>query len=138
MKSINFDSGFREYALNGDEKNTVKINTTDINLIGRIKEMENKVNDLQSEIKNTESLSPELIEKIDRELRNVINKAFDTDICTPAFRNANLLSPTQNGGLLFMGLLNALTEAVKADVESTKTRPEVQKYLEDVHTSEQS
>ena len=37
MKSINFQTGvWREYAVNGDETNTVRVNISDINVIGRM------------------------------------------------------------------------------------------------------
>ena len=36
MKSINFDEGYKNYAVNGDEKRIVRVRVTDINLLKRV------------------------------------------------------------------------------------------------------
>ena len=49
MQSINFDTGYKTYAVNGDESNVIRINVADLSIKSRIKEMYARIADLESE-----------------------------------------------------------------------------------------
>ncbi len=124
MKTINFDNGVREYALNGDEKNVIRVNVSDVNLMHRLALLENKVNEMLGGTQ-TEELTGEALFKLDTELKAAVNEAFGADICTPAFGAVNCLSPVSDGRTIFESFFEAFLPAIKEDIESfAKVRAE--------------
>lgn len=133
MKSIDFDNGYKTYAINGDENCVIKINTTDFNLPKRIKDANTSI---QAVIKDYEGKdAAEDMAAFDEKVRKIINEVCGGDICTPAFGSANLFSITSNGNYIFENFLGALLPVIQADIEeaakAAQVRPEVQKYLEE-------
>ena len=133
MKSIDFDSGYKTYAINGDESCVIRINTTDFNLPKRIQDANESINAVIKEYEGKNAA--EDIAGFDAKVRNIINEVFGSDICTPAFGAANLFSITSNGNYIFENFLGALLPVIQADIEeatkAAQVRPEVQKYLEE-------
>ncbi len=139
MKSINFDEGYREYKLNEDDSRVIRIRITDANLKSRIEKSMERTNELISKYK-TRPNSSQLAE-LDKDIRTILNDAFDSDICTPAFGTASLITPLPDGKLLLFSFFDAFLPVLKADMEAMKltmkikqpeVRPEVQKYIEPV------
>jgi hypothetical protein len=135
MKSISFDEGYREYKLNGDDSRVIRIQITDPNLYSRIEKGMEKAESLIGKYKNTDSY--EKLAQFDKEVKAILNEAFGTDICTPAFGSASVLTPTSDGStLLIYAFFEAFMPALKEDIESMKAsmaqevRPEVKKYLD--------
>lgn len=133
MKSIDFDSGFKTYAINGDESCVIKINTTDFNLPKRIQDANDTIKTVISEYEGKNAADD--IAGFDTKVREIINEVFGSDICTPAFGKTNLFSITSNGNYIFENFLGALLPVIQADIEeaakAAQVRPEVQKYLEE-------
>lgn len=139
MKSINFDEGYREYKLNEDDSRVIRIRITDANLKSRIEKAMERTNELISKYK-TRPNSSQLAE-FDINVRTIINDAFGSDICTPAFGTASLLTPLPDGKLLLFSFFDAFLPVLKADMDALKMtmkikqpeiRPEVQRYIEPV------
>ena len=65
------------------------------------------------------------------EFREIINRAFDSDICTPAFGNASPFAIVGGGKMLYEAFLEALLPALEKEFKAVQTepRPEVKKYL---------
>ena len=133
MKSIDFDSGFKTYAINGDENCVIRINTTDFNLPKRIQDANDTIKTVISEYEGKNAADD--IAGFDTKVREIINEVFGSDICTPAFGKTNLFSITSNGNYIFENFLGALLPVIQADIEeaarAAQVRPEVQKYLEE-------
>ncbi len=133
MRSINFDGGYKTYAINGDENCTIKIQVTDFNLPKRINDALTEIEGVVEKAKGNRS--DEDMASFDTEIRATINKVFGSDICTPAFGIANVCSIASNGEPIFYNFFNALLPIVKEDIETAakaaEVRPEVQKYLEE-------
>lgn len=133
MKSIDFDSGFKTYAINGDENCVIRINTTDFNLPKRIQDANGTIKTVISEYEGKNAADD--IAGCDTKVREIINEVFGSDICTPAFGKTNLFSITSNGNYIFENFLSALLPVIQADIEeaakAAQVRPEVQKYLEE-------
>lgn len=131
MQSINYDTGVREYALNGDESNTIKIMISDLNLIVRINDMQEKLSDIAA---GFEDMTANQVMEMDSAVRELINTAFGTDVCTAAFGKVNCCSVLEGGKLLFEGFVESLSALVRSEIEAMdierKPRPEVQRYLE--------
>ena len=131
MKSIDFDNGVRTYAINGDENNTIKIMISDLNIIDRISGMESRLSELSEKFRN---MTAEQVREMDIAVRDIINTAFGSDVCTPAFGQVNCCSVLEGGKLLFEGFVESLSELVRSEIEAMNLerspRPEVQRYLE--------
>lgn len=136
MKSINFRTGFKEYAINGNEDNPIRINVTDINLKKRIDAAESKFNEIAARFGDKAPSIDEAIEA-DAEIRKILADVFGTDICTAAFGDMNCFSLV-DGEPVVVAFLKAFMPVVKADIEAAvpknthEVRPEVKKYIEPV------
>lgn len=136
MKSISFDEGYREYKLNGDDSRVIRIQITDPNLYSRIEQGMKKAESLIG--KYNDAPEYEELAQFDAEIKSILNEAFGTDICGPAFGSANVLTPTSDGKTLliyafFEAFMPALEEDLKnlqASMAKQEVRPEVKKYLD--------
>lgn len=142
MKSINFDEGYKTYAINGDESRTIKIRLNDFNLIKRVKAMMTEIESLKD--KYSGKLDANTMIEFDSSVREIIDKAFDTDLCANAFGNANICNVVNSGKLLFESFFEAFMPILKSDlnaavmnkkVRQLELRPEVQKYIADTETA---
>lgn len=136
MKSINFDEGYKEYKINDDDSRIIRIRVADPNLLSRFAAARDKIDELQ---RKYAAAAPEDMAAADVELRRLLNEVFDTDICTPAFGAAALLTLTENGKPLYEAFFEAFLPELRADIEavgmsSRINAPEpperVQKYLD--------
>lgn len=138
MKNISFDEGYREYKLNNDDDRIIRIRLSDPNLYSRIQTSMDRINELAEKYKGKGS--PELIPELNADVRNFINEAFGSDICTPAFGSASPFTILPDGSFLFMAFFDAFLPVLEQDMKAVtasiraaaKVRPEVQKYLEPV------
>ena len=142
MKSINFDEGYKTYAVNGDESRIIKIRISDFNLLKRV---ESALTEIES-LKEKYSGKPDknaMIE-FDSSVREIIDKAFDSDVCANAFGSANICTVVNGGKLLFESFFEAFIPILKSDlnaavmnkkVRQPELRPEVQKYIADTETT---
>ena len=132
MKSITFDEGYEEYMVNGDPEKVIKLRIADPNLLDRVKVAMEEIGKLGEKYKGADDLV-----NFDKEFRTIINKAFDTDICTPAFGDSNVMSVTSSGEFLFNVFFNSFFPQLEADIKEKvgkvnagELRPEVKKYLD--------
>ena len=139
MKSINFDEGYKEYALNGDEQRIVRVRLSDPNILGRIETAMSKVKEMTKKYKGRPDAAK--LAEFDAEIKQLLNESFGSDICTPVFGGASVMTPTSDGNILIFSFFDAFMPVLKADIEAMKMtmklkqsepRPEVQKYLEPV------
>ena len=134
MKSINFDEGYKEYKINGDDNRVIRIRIADPNMLSRFNTASNKMDELQ---KKYADANPEDMANIDAELRTLLNDVFQTDICTPAFGEASLMTITSTGKPLYQAFFEVFIPEFKADIEAAGARisapsvsKKVQKYLD--------
>ena len=139
MQSINFQVGnYKEYALNGDENNTIKIDISDIGLIKRLRKAMEEIDEYQKQFEGKEEADENLVSELDEKAREIINKAFDSDVCTKAFGNKNCMSAASNGLPNIVNFLNAFIPVIQNDFRSEiekeqKTLEEkTAKYIEPV------
>lgn len=119
MKSINFNTGIKTYAVNGDENNVISINVNDINLLKRIKESEDLFTPILSRLDN-EPNTPELLAEVDAQIKEKLDYVFGSDISARVFGGMNCLSPLEDGNLLFMSFFEAFAPLVIADINESK------------------
>lgn len=119
MKSISFNTGYKEYAINDNANNTIRINMSDLNLPHRIKEVQDFFDNMAEKYKNDDRrMTSEELSDWDKQIREKINYAFGTDVCTPAFGNINCISPVEGGKMLFEAFFEVLMPVVEADMKA--------------------
>ncbi len=137
MQSINFDKGYKTYAVNGDENNVIKINVADLSIKSRMKEMYAKITALESEYRNTDKPTAEQFAEVDKKVKSEINYAIGTDVCTPAFGLLNCMTILPDSGKsVAQSFLEALTPIIQKDIDEYVEKIEelkeskMKKYLE--------
>lgn len=134
MKSINFDTGVRCYAINGDESNFISININDINLFARIQRAKEIFDPILARL-DTEEITPELYCDVDAEIKEKLDYIFAADLSSHVFGSVNCLSPLEDGRLLFVSFFEAFSQVVLDDInksreESAKKKAEqISRYL---------
>lgn len=136
MEQIRFDDGVREFGINGDDGRVIRVCLTDMNLPGRIAVMEDRIGEIADRIRAKSDPTPELLMQLDRDVRQILNDAFGSDICTAAFGTANCCSPVAGGKLMMQGFVEALSARIRAELDALNAsekplRPEVTAYLDD-------
>lgn len=132
MKSINFNTGVKRYAINGDESNVVSVNVNDVNLPKRIGECQAELDAIQAEFNAIGNPTPEQVAEYDERIKKMLDYAFNTDISAHAFGGMNCLSPTDDNEILCIGFLNAFLPLVMEDIKkfSKNLKPQVSKKVE--------
>lgn len=137
MKSIKFDEGYEEYMIGDDKSRSFKIRVADIGLLDRIKTAMKETDELLSKYKSNPDI--EKIGEFDKEFRAIVNKAFDTDICTAVFGSASVLTRTSRGKFVFEEFFEAFIPQLEADIKASvmtqkinapEVRPAVKKYTD--------
>lgn len=140
MQSINFNTGYKTYAVNGDENNVIKINVADLSLKPRMKEMYERIAALESEYRNADEPTDEQYDEVDKKIKAEINYAIGTDVCTPAFGLLNCLTILPDSGkTVAQSFLEALIPIIQNDVDEyvekikKLDKSKMNKYLEPVN-----
>lgn len=119
MKSINFSTGYKEYVINDDENNKIRINISDLNIPSRAKEVQDFFNNMAEKYKNEDrQLTTEELSDLDKQIREKINYAFGTDVCTSAFGNINCMSLVGGGKMMFEAFFEALMPVIEDDIKA--------------------
>ena len=130
MKSINFSTGVKEYAINDDENNKIRININDLNIPNRTKEVQDFFESMAEKYKNEDrQITTEEMADLDKQVREKINYVFGSDVCTPAFGSINCMSPVSNGKMLFEVFFEELMSVVESDIKAVKQAQAV--HIED-------
>ena len=127
MKSIRFDEGFHEYAINGDESRVIRVNPSDFGIIERLTAAQNAMANVT--IDNT----PEGIAAFDKFAREQIDMVFGEGTSAVVFGRTHLASPA-NGKPLYVNFLEAFAPIIKADLEAEckKSDANIKKYTSQV------
>ena len=132
MADIRFDTGEREYTLNGCA--TVRFAPTDFAFIEKVYRALDNMDKKQdgyravAEQTNDEAVF-DLARKMDKEAREEINAVFDTDICQPVFGTMNVFT-VADGLPVWANLLLAIIDQFEGSFaeEKKKTNPRLKKY----------
>lgn len=119
MKSINFSTGVKEYAINGNPENIIRVNVADLNLPKRIKDVQIFFDEISQKYKGLDrNVTTDELFELDKQMRDKINYALGTDVCTPAFGEINCMTPVSNGEMLFESFFNAFKPIIEADMKA--------------------
>lgn len=100
-------------------------------MIGSMKNASVKAEEL---MKKLSDITPEEIAPAEAEMRSLLNEAFGTDICTPAFGSDSMFTVTKSGKYLFEEFFDAFMPELEKDIramqiKTPELRPEVKKYI---------
>lgn len=127
MKSINFEIGnYKEYAINGDESNTIKLDVSDVGFIERAKKGMAELEEYQKELDNIDSPSEDIFEQMDKKAREIMDRIFDCDVCTKVLGNKNCFSIASNGKPILINFLEAFLPIVAEDFGQAATAQKTQ------------
>lgn len=120
MQSINFAKGYKTYAINGDENNTVKINVADPNLknrmIGIMQEIENCKNKY-----GDEAVTDEALTELDTFTKAKLDEAFGNGFSQAIFGELSCFAVTEDEGkFVYETFIEAFLPIVTADIEQAK------------------
>lgn len=134
MENLNFENGYKEYSINGDESKVIRFRPTDFAINNRvdkaIKEIE-KISRKYSQINDRDAFDS--IIKCDEEVKEQINYIFGSDVCSIVFEGANCMSISK-GVPLYQHFINAVVPLIKKEVseEQKKSDNIIKKYTSQV------
>ena len=135
MKSINYQSGnYKEYALNGDENNTIRINVSDFGIITRFNEAREKISRLCDTFSG-DDVSVEDITEADESIRNQIDYIFGAEVAAKAFGSTNCISINQSGKPICIAFLEALLPILEHDIKSVANAQNMSVSLDNEKTA---
>lgn len=127
MKSLNFDSGVKEYEINGDPNRVLRINPSDFGIIERI----NKAKDALDELHITPDIDGMV--ELDKVVRAQIDEIFGTGSADVIFGETNSAS-FAGGQPVFLNFLDSIIPEIERVVgeERKKSAAKIQKYTSQV------
>lgn len=134
MTELRFDTGLVTYKINGTAE--VSFNPTDLSFIQRVFRTFDVLEDKQQEYDKGRADASnnkeffELSRRMDTEMREAIDAAFERPVCNDIFGSMNVYAVA--GGLpvwcnLIFSIIDLFDESVTA--ETAKTNPRLEKYL---------
>lgn len=136
MQSINFDTGYKTYAINQDESKTIRVHVADQNLYKRLQEVALATDDFKNEIGDTEPTF-EMLESIDKKLKEQLNYAFGSDVSSVVFGEINCFAvANDNGECILETFLNAFMPIIEE--ETAKAANAQKKHVESLYNEKTS
>lgn len=134
MENLTFNKGYKEYSVNGDENNVIRIYASNLNLIPKLEQLREKIALRMSVLKNVSDDFDKLLKEInivERQVRAELDEAFGSPVSEAAFGNVNCLS-LAGGKLIVLNFLEAIVSQIKEDFISETRRAEelVAKYVD--------
>lgn len=138
MGNIKVNDGFKTFTINGDENRIIKINTTDMQLMTRIKKAEPKLTELSQKCCNIDdTLSVDdtisLMDTCETEVRKTIDYILNSKVSDIVFGNTGCIS-ISGGEPLFVNFINAVVAEINKDIEkeSKISEKKINKYTSQV------
>ena len=117
MKNINIDDGREAIMINGDSERVIYIHATDFNIKVRAQKAKTEINKMLTELDNAKPENDEafadILEDIDKKVREQINFIFNSDVSQPVFGACSPLMSLKNG----MSYIEAFLEAILPELE---------------------
>ncbi|MDY4812926.1 MAG: hypothetical protein SO152_03645 [Ruminococcus sp.] len=119
MKNLDFNTSYKEYSINGDTNRVLRIKTTDMNILSRIRKAEKQLRKIADDCSNITDNSKvvETITELDVKVREQIDFIFDDKVSDIIFGNTNCLS-IAGGKPIFENFLDVVLPVIKEDISS--------------------
>jgi hypothetical protein len=142
MQNLNFDDGYKEFSINGDESRVIRFNPADFGILERIKDAYDAI-EKASDIKEDIELKPdgtpksELLQaaEIVKYVNDVINKQidyiFNSNVSEVAFGKQSPLGLVK-GVPLYKRFLDTVMPVIKKEVEKEmkESQKRISKYTD--------
>lgn len=132
MKTLQIENGKRQYNLS--EKVVVEFSPTDMDFVERVitvlRQAEERQKDIEAELRGADADSVfEIARRRDKEMRDLVDGVFGTEVCTPLFGSMNTFARSQ-GFPLWANVLTVVLDECYDNLpqEEKATRERIQKY----------
>ena len=122
MAKLTLNTGNKSYEIedeNGKLLCVITFNTTDLNMMNRIKAMEAKVQEAMPFIEEFQTdeeaiafLESNVLPETDKKIRAIIDEAFGAKICDKVFGTTNCLSPGPDGTTYVERFIDMIAPAI--------------------------
>lgn len=118
MRELNFNSGYKEYDVNGGA--TIRVNTTDFTLLDKLYRVKDNIAQTVAgleQLKQSADLGAILaaMHDADVKVKQELNRVFGSDVSAAAFGDLNCLS-FAGGQPIALNFLEAILPEIKADL----------------------
>lgn len=124
----------KQFTIDGDENRILELDTSDLNIIKRIKEFYPKLEQLKEKVQNIPDFKEdqiidmaEFLDEIDSEMRVAVDTIFDSNVCEVCVPNGSMYDPI-NGRLRYEILIDVLgklyDENLSAEIKKVNKRVE--------------
>ena len=118
MQSINFAKGYKTYAINGDESNVIRVNLADPNIIRRVGEMLDALDEFMSTVPENGN-AEDIFGSFDKLLKEKLDYAFGKGTAHAVFGDMNVLAVANDEGeCVFETFINAFLPIIQSDIEA--------------------
>lgn len=144
MQNLQFDDGYKEFSINGDESRIIRFNPADFSIIERIKaayDEIDKASKLEEDIELKADGTPiddlgraaEIVTGINNKVREMIDYIFNSPVSDKVFGKQSPLSIVK-GRPLWQGFLECLEPVIKTEVKKAQeeSRKHISKYTKQV------
>jgi hypothetical protein len=142
MRNLNFDDGYKEFSINGDETRVIRFNPADFGILERIKEAYEeieKATDIKEDIElNADgsvmdklSAASSVVSGIDSTIKAQIDHIFNSNVSEVVFGNQSAMGMVK-GVPLYERFLNAVTPVIQQEVEKEMraSQKRIKKYTD--------
>ena len=125
--NLSFESGIKEYTINGDPNRVIRINPSDFGIVARAEKAKTALEKLH--IDPGEEHMSEVLIAMDKTVREQIDLIFGEGTAETAFGDINCTS-LAGGSPIFMNFLNAILPEIEKVVgeEKRKSDARIEKY----------
>jgi len=131
MQSLNFNEGYKEFCINGDEKRVIRFNPTDFGIKERIEEAERRIKSRAEKMQsdNTNNIDSKLKEII----KEALNHIFNADVYDTIFGLQNPISPS-DGKMLVEHVIEGIKDIITPYLEEERKKMDekINKYVSEV------
>lgn len=147
MQSINYEEGYKEFNLNGDESRVIRFNPGDPNIMLRAEEAQERINEWKGKIENIElnaegtAASEEgdarsMLREFNDLIRRELDYIFGADIYDIAFgKQSPLCIVGEKKSFLVEAFLESAMQIIEKETEefAKTSRARVSKYTKEYH-----
>lgn len=135
MQNINFDEGYKEFSINGDEKRVIRFNPKDFGILTRMEDTLSDFGEIEKKLKeSTEDNLTEVLKEAEKSIHKKMDEIFNADVHEIIFNHQSPISLV-GGEFLFMRVIKAIIPIVEKEVkkEMQSSEKRMSKYTEKYH-----
>jgi uncharacterized protein with ATP-grasp and redox domains len=142
MQNLNFDDGYKEFSINGDETRVIRFNPADFGILERIKEAYEEIEkatnikedielNADGSVMDKLSAASSVVSSIDNTIKAQIDHIFNSNVSEVAFGNQSAMGMVK-GVPLYERFLNAIIPVIKQEVEKEMraSQKRIKKYTD--------